>query len=410
MSSATSPWRHGLWVAGLVALVWLACFRFPTVWVATGIGEAHRPYFDLYSILAASDAAAAGVDPFQPNDFDPYRRPHFYSDWWFVLAPLGLGRADIGWLGPVLLVITLFTAVVTTRPRSRREGTALFLLLVSPAFLLMANRTNPDLVVFVMISVGLLLFRRESWPWRAMAVVLFAVAAVLKFIPLVTLVVLLDLRSRRGLAAALGLYGLVLVLAWPGLAAGLKSSAQFMPRPEWLYAFGAPVFLRNLGISAPLGWLVPAVPLGLWVLACTHRKLTGSEGEVKSPDPAAEREFICGAAMLVGVFFLGASYLYKLIFALWLLPWLWHQCGGVAAEARWGRATWILLLAVAWLEGTMAVGVNLLVGPWSLPVAEGLLKGTLIISQLLTWALVACLLRFLLGYVAQRSRALWVGQ
>jgi thiosulfate reductase cytochrome b subunit len=65
-----------------------------------------------------------------------------------------------------------------------------------------------------------------------------------------------------------------------------------------------------------------------------------------------------------------------------------------------------LLLAVVWLEGTMAVVLNLLVGPWSLAVAQWLLKATLITTQLCTWALVACLLRFLLIYVTRRGRAL----
>ena len=41
--------------------------------------------------------------------------------------------------------------------------------------------------------------------------------------------------------------------------------------------------------------------------------------------------------------------------------------------------------------------------------AQGLLKVTLVITQLGTWALVACLLRFLLPYVVRRGRALWVG-
>ena len=117
---------------------------------------------------------------------------------------------------------------------------------------------------------------------------------------------------------------------------------------------------------------------------------------------------MCGAASVVGLFFMGSSYVYKLVFAVWLLPWLWRHDAGVAVESRWGRATLYLLLAVTWLEGGIAVVLNLLIGRWSQPVAHSLLKGTLAVSQLLTWALIACLLRFLLNYMVRRGRALWV--
>lgn len=411
MPTATSPRRHGLWVVCLVALVWLVCFRFPGVWVATGIGEADRPFMDLYGILAACDAARAGVDPFLPNAFDPYHRPHVYSEWWLALGRLGLGRSDTLWLGSALVTAVLLMSVIMVRPVVRHEGVALFLLLASPALLLAVNRANNDLVVFLLISAGLLCFRREAWTWRAAGILLFAVSAVLKYSPLVTLVVLLDLRTRRALLAGLGLYSLVLVLAWPGLVQGLKSAAQYNPAPDWLYAYGAPVLLRNLGVREPVGWLVPAslLLLVIWAGFLARRKIAAAEPAVAGPERTAEREFIVGAALLVGLFFLGSSYVYKLVFALWLLPWLARPDEGGVGAAPWRRATWLLLLAVVWLEGTMAVVLNLLIGPWSLPVAQGLLKGALVVSQLLTWALVACLLRFLLGYVARRSRALWVG-
>jgi len=398
-------WRRtAAWVAGLVLLAWLACFRFPAVWAVTGIGEANRPFMDLYGILAACDAAKAGVDPFLPNSFDPYHRPHVYTEWWLELGRLGLSRADTPWLGATLLGTVLLAAMVMARPRTRAQGMALLLLLVSPAFLMAVNRANNDLVVFVLISGGLLCFRREAWAGRALGVVLFAVSAVLKYYPLVTLVVLVELRSRRGLAAGLALYGLVLVLAWPGLQPGLQGAARFMSQPEWLYAFGAPVFLRNLGVTSTIGWVAPA---GLMTLSAVWSawKKAGEPGVIGSAsDQAAEREFMVGAVMLAGMFFLGSSFVYKLVFAIWLLPWLWREHAD-PVEARWVRAAAWLMLAVVWFEGTAAVGLNLLLGPQALSLAMTLLKGALLISQLLAWAWVACLLRLFFVLLGRRLMA-----
>lgn len=404
---ADPEWRRPIvWVAGLVLLVWWACFQFPLVWAATGIGEANRPFMDLYGILAACDAARAGVDPFLPNNFDPYHRPHVYTAWWLELSRLGLTRADTLWLGAGLVGLMLLAAVVMTRPRTRNEGAGLLLLLISPAFLMTVNRANSDLVVFVLISAGLLCFRSGSGPARAAGVLLFAVSAVLKYYPLVTLVTLLGIRSRRGLAASLGLYALVLVLAWPGLEPGLKGAAKFMPQPEWLYAYGAPVLLRNLGLTPAWGWLVPAGLMTFWAGSAAWRKFQDTTAEASGAERGAEREFILGAVLLVGLFFLGSSYVYKLVFAVWLLPWLWLNHRD-PSEGHWARITLGLLLAVVWFEGAMTVGLNLVFESRGEALALNLLKGTLVVSQLLTWAWVSCLLRQLLIMLGREARAWW---
>lgn len=402
MSFEFPSWRRGLLVAAVVAGVWLACFRFPVTWTVTGIGEANRPFMDLYGILAARDAVAAGVNPYLPNDFDPYHRPHVYSDWW--LAGSGLGRVDAVWLGVVLLAAFLLSAVGFVRLRNKREALYLAALLISPAFLLAINRANNDLVVFVLVTLGLWSFRGSSVAAKAVAVVLFAVAAALKYTPLVTLVVLLDLRTRRGLLAALGLYAAVLLLAWPGMQAGMQHLTRFTPEPEWLYAYGAPVLARNWGLAGRMVWLVPGGLLLGWALWCAMKSKAGPL--LPSVEQAAEREFMCGAAMLVGMFFMGSSFVYKLVFALWLLPRLWRLADTGGGEARWGSSTRGLLLGVVWLEGLVAVILNLLSGPQAQLPALRVLPVALALSQLLTWALVACLARFLLIYLVRRAREL----
>lgn len=404
---AGSGWcRTAVWVAGVALATWTACFLFPRVWVTTGIGEANRPFMDLHGILAAVDAARAGVDPFVPNSFDPYHRPHVYTEWWLELGRLGLTRADTIWLGVALVGVVLLTALVMVRPRTRTEGVGLALLLVSPAFLMTVNRANNDLVVFVLISAGLLCFRREGWELRTLGVLLFALSAVLKYYPLVTLLLLLDVRSRRGFLGSLALYAVVLVLAWPGMEPGLKSAARYIPQPDWLYAYGAPVLLRNFGLTGTLGWLVPAGLMGVWAAASAWARISGPAVESSPEGQAAEREFIVGAAMLAGLFFLGSSFVYKLVFAIWLLPWLWRPLSD-PDEARWGRVTRGLLLAVVWLEGLAAIGLNLLFGPESQALALGLLKAALTASQVLTWLWMACLLRLLLILCGRRLRAWW---
>ncbi|MES1194368.1 MAG: glycosyltransferase 87 family protein, partial [Opitutus sp.] len=234
VESSSSPSRWPVWLGCLiwgavVSLGWLLCFRFPTFWLLAGIGEPSRPFLDLFGLLASCDAARQGLDPYLPNSLDPYHRPFVYSNWWLTLASLGLGRKDTLWLGAALAGALLATALAWLRPRSWREGGLVLLFLFSPACLLAVHRANNDLVILVVVSAGLLCFRRDGWAWRAAGMVLFAVAAVLKYYPLVTLVLILELRTWRRMLAGAALYVGVLLVAWPGLVPGLQSASRNAP-------------------------------------------------------------------------------------------------------------------------------------------------------------------------------------
>jgi len=398
-------WRLGLLVAAGAAMVWLLCFRYPAIWVTLGIGEANRPFLDLYNQLAAYDAIRLGADPLQPNALDPYNRPFGFSAWWFEPVALGLGRKDVLWLGASLLVTSLLAAVAMTRPANRAQALILGLLLVSPATLLAVNRANQDWVVFLVVSLGLVCFRTASGVARALGVVFLAAAAVLKYFPLVTAVVLFDFRTRRALLASLGLYFLVLLLAWPGLEPALRLAGKYGPAPEWLYAFGAPVLARDFLFHGAIYWLVPTAALAAWAAWRAFRSSAAGRTGLPVSHDTREREFICGAVMLIGVFFLGVSYIYKLVFALWLLPWLWAQLAG-GPEKRAARFLLGLLLGLAWGEGVAAVGLNLLANRLSPSAALAILKAVLLVSQLATWVLIGCLLRFACAYLLRCYRAL----
>lgn len=390
-----------------MAAGWFLCFRFPLMWVITGIGEPNRPFLDLHALLVARDAVRLGMDPATSNPLDPYNRPFIYTTWWLAFPSWGLGRKDTIWLGAGCVLLLLVTALAWLRPRSWRDGVVAGVVLLSPAFLLAANRANHDIIVFVMVSLGLVCFRRKEAAWQALGVMTFAVAAVLKYYPLVTLLLLLELRPGRRLWTGFALYAAVLLLAWPGLAAAFASASRNSPTPEWLYAFGAPILWRNFASTSQLGWVV----LGAVALAGAAVMAWNSErfrADLSAGTPAAEREFICGAVMLVGVFFLGASYAYKLIFALWMIPWL-RQPPVEAGERRWRLVTWGLLLTALWLEGLAAITVNLVAAPDSAR-ALLVLKAALFGSNVVDWILIACLMRFLFVYVGRLGREFLAGR
>ena len=389
-----------------MATIWVACFNFPVVWMLTGINEADKLFLDMRNMLSAGEVAQLGIDPHISNPLDPYHRPHGYSDWWLVSGKLGLTLADTVWVSTLLLGVTLASVVLLLRPVDRWQGGRLLLMLVSPPLLFAINRANPDVVVFVLMCWALACLRGTHAALRALGILLLAASAVLKYFPLAAVIILLDARTRREFLGWILLYGLVLVLAWPSLEAGLRNALSHQPAPSWLFAFGAPVIFRNAGLTAPIGWLFG----GLLVYA----GFVSWQTFTAKPAPPAEdaertpaREFACGAVMVVGCFLHGSSYLYKMIFALWLLPGLW-QATLPAPEERWRKITLGLLLAVMWFEGGMAILINCLYffSVWSAATAHQMHIVNQFISQLLTWALVLCLWRALWRYLIRQIRRL----
>jgi hypothetical protein len=383
-------WEIPLLVAVLAATLWTACFCFPVVWIITGIGEPDKPFLDLRGLISAGDSLRLGLDPHVSNPLDPYYRVHSYSDWWLLPSRLGLSGADLAWVGTGLLALTLATAALGCRPANAREGRDLLLVLVSPPLLMAAHRANNDLVAFVLMGAALAGLRRGGPLTRGGAILLLALSAALKYFPLAAAVLLLEARSRRELLGWAALYGAVLLLAWPGVHRGLGFASAHTPAPAWLYAYGAPVIFRNLEIDGAmtLGRIVAVALLafGAW------RWWPRAPGD--RPPATASPEFLAGAAMVVGLFLHGSSYAYKLVFALWLLPWLWGHTAGPGDE-RWRHLVRWLLLAALWFEGGAAIMINLAANFAGLEPATGVrvLGAALVVGQLLTWAFIVCLWR-----------------
>jgi hypothetical protein len=163
---------------------------------------------------------------------------------------------------------------------------------------------------------------------------------------------------------------------------------------------------RNFHVEGVLLWIVPAIFILGWAAFRTWLDRRALQGEKIPTSESAG--FLMGASFIVICFFVGVSYVYKLVFALWLLPWLWRG-SHPKPFPRFTQVTTWLLYAVLWFEGLGAFAVNLLVVPFFPDAANGLVYAILTGEQLLTWMLVACLLRWIFADVVTRARSLFQG-
>ncbi|MDD3180240.1 MAG: hypothetical protein PHQ04_07785 [Opitutaceae bacterium] len=402
MSRLISPGRLLvlLTIGGLLGFI-LA----PRVQDLLGIFDFGHWFLDSYAVLAANDARRAGIGPDVPNPLDVFMRNHVYSDWWFALQWLGLTRADNFLVGSSWVIAFLITAWAGMWPSSYREAGWYTLLLLSPPVLLSINRANNDLVVFALLAAaGLILHQGKSWrlflAWSCIAL-----AAGLKYYPVVAGAVFLLVRPphRMLVVCSAALLGLILIMAniWSTLGRG------FFEIPHNIYTFGAPGIFRDLGWQGHGVLATSVAVLGIaasgLVLGRRTRGLADPQASLRS-----RAGFVLGAAVLVACFLAGSSYAYRWIFLLLLAPWLWHEAHA-ETNNRWRRrvAQWTLwlLLSVLWLDGLFCFVVNSFFAPVPSDRLEQIQFLWRMARYPLDWALLALLAGWLLDLLGDSVRA-----
>jgi hypothetical protein len=324
---------------------------------------------------------------------DMLHRAHVYSDWWLLLGRIGLTRKDNFLVGFTWVASFLAAAFLCLKPRSWRQAAWYSLLMLSPPVLMGIFRANADLVIFTLLAAVALALRRSSG-WRpVLAIAGIALAAGLKFYPVVAAIALLLIRPRRRMLASC-------LLALPVLGGVLINVAPAMKRaqielPVTLHIFGAPALYHALGLSdgqrvAQAAAVVLLLGAGTWL---ARRHITRGEWAEETDSAAWERAaFVVGASVLVGCFVAGASYSYRCVVVLLVAPWLWRR----AATETAARAGLWLCTAMMWLDGIFCLVVNTL---WSGLTQESIDRAERywqMATQPLVWVLMALLAGWLL--------------
>jgi hypothetical protein len=376
-----------IFLAGLLGVHLVLAF-VPEVMAMFGVGR-YGPWFrDTYAMLAASDSAQAGYNPLVENPYDLIGERHIYSDWWFALGKLGLDRSDHFFLGGAFL-LAFWVAVAWVLPlATNREAWIALAVCGSPPFWLAANRGNPDLLMFALLTLAAgLVLRPNPWAGR-LALVPLLLAVGLKYYPVLGAGLLLlwptrpaTERAWRLVAGGLGLAVVVWVLRD---ALVNYFSVGWLARGQ--LTFGAAALPMNIGLNGAacvrLG-LVIGIGLTIWAAWRTR-----TEPVVVEPNDRTTLLFLLGATLLVGNFFLTVGFLYKGIFAVWLLPAFLIWSAGTGPHRSLARGWLALLIVILWF-----VPFVCLASPWWLewlgPASEVLVRrSAAILVDALAWVAV----------------------
>lgn len=390
----------------VVAGYYLTFALFPYAFRLLGLTHNFGWFFDSYAILASSDAAAAGLDPYKVNPLDLLGRPHVYSRLWLDLSHLGFTRADNFLMGGAFVVMFFMSALIGLRPKSGKEAAWYVALLASPAVVLAVERGNNDLLMFAIMAavIALLAHQREWVRWLSLLPLLAATA--LKFYPAAAVVVVVMVgRSRRelwsrGLVAGGLIAGLFYYLRHDFAVLG-----PILPRPEGMLALGAPQVFHAMGLSWTGAVLCGQVLGGLGFAVCW--RLPARPGSFGS---SLYRErgiaFMLGAVLLTACFFAGANFAYRYVYGLMLAPLLWelgHDAGVATRVRRLAGITLILLVLSAWFDGAVLSILACFAYSRGTDSLLALADKIALCRQPLHWALMVCLLWF----IAQFAREAW---
>ncbi len=176
----------GLWLSGAHSL-YFGALRL------LGVEPFAFPFLDTHAVLAAAECARQGIEVYLANPCDALGRPHAYSPVWLSIVPGALGVRATGWVGAGLDLLFLLSLVAVLRPRTAKELLILGLAAVSPMTVYALERANNDLVVFLLVIFGAIVYtmpRRH----RLFSYCPFVAAGLLKYYPLALLV----LAARGG--------------------------------------------------------------------------------------------------------------------------------------------------------------------------------------------------------------------
>ena len=161
------------------------------------------------------------------NPCDVLGRPHVYSPLWLAIVPGSLGTGATGWVGASLDLLFLLSLTVVLRPRTAGELFILGAAAVSPMTVYAVERANNDLAVFLLVICGAIVFTAPR-PFRLFSYGLFVAAGLLKYYPLVLLILVAREKRRDALVAAAAA-GCTLILFGVAFYPELKTALTSIP-------------------------------------------------------------------------------------------------------------------------------------------------------------------------------------
>ncbi len=308
----------GIW---LLILILFKVYGYEQTWQLWKVPTEMPPFVDFRLIPGSAESFLRGFEPTVKNPYDPRERIFNYPLFWRIFFYSGVTQNDTIWISTLMIV--LFFIAVYIFPEKLTGWNAFWLLVVvfSPASMLLYERGNVDLIVFVLCVLVVL---AESYS-GLLAAGLIMFGTIVKIYPFFGISVLLkETRTRFLLLSAACLAMLVsyvyasnksMSAAWNTTMRGKQISYG----TDVLVLRYQDQLLPYVGNNPNLLKFGPIVLAAVLVLVIAWAGLRDRQ----SPSVISERNlaaFRMGASIYVGTFLLGNNWDYRLAFLILVVP------------------------------------------------------------------------------------------
>jgi hypothetical protein len=300
-----------------------------------GIVPFQIPFLDISSPLAAWECTRKGWDVMSDNPCNLLHFAYNYSPFWLLAAPIPLGVRDTTAVGWGLDLMFIASLSLLPPPRRFVELTLVLAATFSTIVVFALERANADLVLF-MLALGTGLLAERGPTVRTIGYGVALLSALLKYYPIMVLVLLFRERVAVFAAAALAAAG-ALAVFWAEYHVEIVRGWENIPigpyNTDLFAAKNLPFLIGTLvesaaapsRFAAAVGWVVTGGLYGGLVGAALAicRRLSGFAAlrAAIAELPDGERVLmVIGSAVIAGCFFAGQSIGYRGVFLLLVIP------------------------------------------------------------------------------------------
>lgn len=316
-------------VVPLLGLTLICCFaavysfypnQYYTVLRLIGIDPFRYPFLDWEYIPAGAKCWAQGIDVYLGNPCDVLSRPHGYSPLTLRATFFPLDRDFVVASGFVLISLFYISLYWILLPRRTWELIPFSLAATSTTTAFAVERGNIDVFLFLVMAVAAAL-STGALSKRTLAYATITFAGLLKFYPLVALIIALRERIHILLAVSLSIFVTLAsfaILYSDELAAMAKNIPRGPYNSDLFGAANLPVGLL-VALGAPWGLAVLCVVCLMSILAIQVVRSIRSAGLKTAFDCLPGRDvsmLIMGAAIISGCFLTGQSIGYRGIYLI----------------------------------------------------------------------------------------------
>jgi hypothetical protein len=386
-----------------------------------GIVPFRFPFLDISGSLAAWECARHGADVILSNPCDVLHRGYNYSPLWMTAAGIPLGVADTTVVGWSLDLLFLLALSLLPPPRRVFEFLLVLAATLSTMVVFALERANPDILLFL-LALGLGLLSQHRLPFRLLGYFLGLLAALIKYYPVMVLVVACRERPPIFRLVGLAVAGLLAVF-WVEyrveIVTGLPTVAHGPYNTDLFSAQNLPFLLgeavENGAGSPPTGRIVSvglyAILLGVCGILCVKLLRIPELRRALSSLASLERVFlVIGSAVIVGCFFAGQSIGYRGVFLLLVVPGLLALSRRSNPHIRHlGLGTSVVIVLLMWSE-CFRLALNRVLEDSNVP---ELLAGELkmyfwLIRELGWWWTVSIMLAVLADFLSDSPIVRWL--